>query len=259
MKREFPLITVRQRMVPIQQAMHTTLLKTGFFNTAFAKSAFSNFVMLAAITLAACLSVLPAHADDGHDDDSAHSLPTLLVMGDSLSAAYGIEEEQGWVALLAQRLEGEAEVVNASISGETTAGGAQRFADILRQRQPDIVLLELGGNDGLRGLPPAQMRANLASMIEQSQQADAEVLLLGIDIPPNYGQAYRDAFTGVFHSLADEYALSLVPFLLEDVALNTQLMQSDGIHPTAEAQPIILDNVWPELEPMLEASHQATR
>ncbi len=96
-------------------------------------------------------------------------------------------------------------------------------------------------------------------MIEQSQQADAEVLLLGIDIPPNYGQAYRDAFTGVFHSLADEYALSLVPFLLEDVALNTQLMQNDGIHPTAEAQPIILDNVWPELEPMLEASHQAAR
>lgn len=215
--------------------------------------------MLTAVTLVTCLSVLPLYADDDDTSSDTRALPTLLVMGDSLSAAYGIEEEQGWVALLAERLEGEAQVVNASISGETTSGGAQRFADILRQRQPDIVLLELGGNDGLRGLPPAQMRANLASMIEQSQQADAEVLLLGIDIPPNYGQAYRDAFTGVFHSLADEYALSLVPFLLEDVALNTQLMQSDGIHPTAEAQPIILDNVWPELEPMLEATYQAAQ
>jgi|TARA_R100000049_G_C1945348_1_gene90341 acyl-CoA thioesterase-1 len=179
-------------------------------------------------------------------------------MGDSLSAAYGIEQDQGWVTLLAERLEDDAQVVNASISGETTSGGAQRFADIIGQQQPDIVLLELGGNDGLRGLPPAQMRANLATMIEQSQQADAEVLLLGIDIPPNYGQAYRDAFTSVFHSLADEYDIPLVPFLLEDIALNKQLMQSDGIHPTAEAQPIILDNVWPELEPMLEETYQAS-
>ena len=175
-----------------------------------------------------------------------------------MSAAYGIEQEQGWVTLLAERLDGEAHVVNASISGETTSGGAQRFADIIGQQQPGIVLLELGGNDGLRGLPPAQMRANLATMIEQSQQADAEVLLLGIDIPPNYGQAYRDAFTSVFHSLADEYDIPLVPFLLEDIALNKQLMQSDGIHPTAEAQPIILDNVWPELEPMLEETYQAS-
>ncbi|MGE6581396.1 arylesterase [Vreelandella aquamarina] len=189
---------------------------------------------------------------------SEEHLPTLLVMGDSLSAAYGIEQEQGWVTLLAERLDGEAHVVNASISGETTSGGAQRFADIIGQREPDIVLLELGGNDGLRGLPPAQMRANLATMIEQSQQADAEVLLLGIDIPPNYGQAYRDAFTSVFHSLADEYDIPLVPFLLEDIALNKQLMQSDGIHPTAEAQPIILENVWSELEPMLEETYQAS-
>ncbi|WP_371858624.1 arylesterase [Vreelandella aquamarina] len=189
---------------------------------------------------------------------SEEHLPTLLVMGDSLSAAYGIEQEQGWVTLLAERLDGEAQVVNASISGETTSGGAQRFADIIGQREPDIVLLELGGNDGLRGLPPAQMRTNLATMIEQSQQAGAEVLLLGIDIPPNYGQAYRDAFTSVFHSLADEYDIPLVPFLLEDIALNKQLMQSDGIHPTAEAQPIILENVWPALEPMLEETYQAS-
>lgn len=187
----------------------------------------------------------------GTSSINADQGPTLLVMGDSLSAAYGIEQEEGWVALLEERLEGQATVVNASISGETTSGGAQRFTDIIGQQQPDIVLLELGGNDGLRGLDPNQMRANLAGMIEQSQKVDADVLLLGIDIPPNYGQAYRDAFTGVFHSLADEYDISLVPFLLEDVALNRQLMQSDGIHPTAEAQPIILDNVWPALEPLL--------
>ena len=116
-------------------------------------------------------------------NDSAHS-PSLLVMGDSLSAAYGIEREEGWVNLLADRLEGEVQVINASISGETTSGGLQRFADILGQQQPDIVLIELGGNDGLRGLSPNQMQANLATMIEQSQEADARVLLLGIDIPP---------------------------------------------------------------------------
>ncbi|MGM0831922.1 arylesterase [Halomonas qaidamensis] len=189
---------------------------------------------------------------------NADQRPTLLVMGDSLSAAYGIEQELGWVTLLAERLDGEAQVINASISGETTSGGAQRLASIIGQRQPDIVLLELGGNDGLRGLPPTQMRSNLASMIEQSQQAGADVLLLGIDIPPNYGQAYRDAFTSVFHSLADEYDVPLVPFLLEDIALNEQLMQDDGIHPTAEAQPIILDNVWPALEPLLDSVFQAS-
>ncbi|MDX1715147.1 MAG: arylesterase [Halomonas venusta] len=189
---------------------------------------------------------------------NADQRPTLLVMGDSLSAAYGIEQEMGWVTLLAERLEDEADVINASISGETTSGGAQRLASIIRQQQPDIVLLELGGNDGLRGLPPTQMRSNLASMIEQSQQVGADVLLLGIDIPPNYGQAYRDAFTGVFHSLADEYDVPLVPFLLEDVALNTQLMQDDGIHPTAAAQPRILDNVWPALEPLLNSVFQAS-
>ncbi len=183
---------------------------------------------------------------------SADTRPTLLVMGDSLSAAYGIEQDQGWVRLLEQRLEDEATVVNASISGETTSGGAERFEEILSKREPDIVLLELGGNDGLRGLPPGQMRANLASMIEQSQQIDAQVLLLGIDIPPNYGQAYRDAFTGVYHSLADEYDIPLIPFLLENIALNRELMQSDGIHPTAEAQPLIMDNVWPALEPLLD-------
>ncbi|MBH8581140.1 arylesterase [Halomonas pacifica] len=183
---------------------------------------------------------------------SAASPPRLLVVGDSLSAAYGIEARQGWVALLEQRLDGRVEVINTSISGETSGGGAARLPDLLGQHAPDIVLLELGGNDGLRGLPPGQLETNLRRMIEASRAAEAEVLLLGIDIPPNYGQAYRDAFTGVYRRLADEYDLPLVPFLLEGVALDRELMQADGIHPTAAAQPRILDNVWPVLAPLLE-------
>lgn len=248
MKRKFPvalwILAIQKRVVP---AWLTQILTFQSWQTAV-RGGLSSTLLLVVF-----LGAVPLQASTAEE-----GLPTLLVMGDSLSAAYGIEQEQGWVSLLAERLEGDAQVVNASISGETTSGGAQRFADIIGQRQPDIVLLELGGNDGLRGLPPAQMRANLATMIEQSQQAGAEVLLLGIDIPPNYGQAYRDAFTGVYHSLAQEYELSLVPFLLEDIALNQQLMQSDGIHPTADAQPIILDNVWPALEPLLEQTLQAS-
>ncbi|TLF48315.1 arylesterase [Halomonas urmiana] len=182
----------------------------------------------------------------------AASRPVVLVMGDSLSAAYGIEQRAGWVSLLQARLDGKARVVNASISGETSSGAAARLPDLLRQHRPEIVVLELGGNDGLRGLPPGQMRANLAAMIEASQAAEAEVLLLGIDIPPNYGQAYRDAFTGVFTRLAHAHDLSLVPFLLEGVALEADLMQDDGIHPTAAAQPRILENIWPALAPLLE-------
>lgn len=209
---------------------------------------FASSSIYAGSSNAGSVSAEPVNADAG---------PTLLVMGDSLSAAYGIEREEGWVSLLAERLDDDAQVINASISGETTSGGLQRFTELLGQRQPDIVLLELGGNDGLRGLAPNQMQANLASMIEQSQDAGAQVLLLGIDIPPNYGQAYRDAFTGVFRSLAEEYDVALVPFLLEDIALNKALMQSDGIHPTADAQPIILDNVWPALAPLLETTYQA--
>ncbi|BCB62946.1 arylesterase [Halomonas sp. A020] len=248
MKRKFPvalwILAIQKRVVP---AWLTQILTFQSWQTAV-RGGLSSTLLLVVF-----LGAVPLQASTAEE-----GLPTLLVMGDSLSAAYGIEQEQGWVSLLAERLEGDAQVVNASISGETTSGGAQRFADIIGQRQPDIVLLELGGNDGLRGLPPAQMRANLATIIEQSQQAGAEVLLLGIDIPPNYGQAYRDAFTGVYHSLAQEYELSLVPFLLEDIALNQQLMQSDGIHPTADAQPIILDNVWPALEPMLEETYRAS-
>ncbi|GED21215.1 arylesterase [Halomonas halmophila] len=182
----------------------------------------------------------------------AASGPVVLVMGDSLSAAYGIERDAGWVSLLAERLEGKAEVVNASISGETTAGGKTRLPELLRQHDPDIVLIELGGNDGLRGLSPQQMRTNLAAMIEASQASGAQVALLGIDIPPNYGQAYRDAFRQVFADLAERFGVPLLPFLLEGVALKDALMQEDGIHPTAEAQPRVLDNVWPVLAPLLK-------
>jgi len=176
---------------------------------------------------------------------------TLLVMGDSLSAAYGIERQSGWVNLLSERLGDDVEVINASISGETTAGGATRLPELLGQHDPDIVLLELGGNDGLRGLPPRQMRANLSEMIEASQRAGAQVLLLGIQVPPNYGQAYATAFRDVYHELAEEYDIPLVPFLLDGIALDASLMQDDGIHPTAEAQSMILDNVWPTLKTLL--------
>lgn len=176
---------------------------------------------------------------------------TLLVMGDSLSAAYGIQRDAGWVSLLRERLGDDIDVVNASISGETTSGGASRLPELLGQHGPDIVLVELGGNDGLRGLPPGQMRANLASMIEASQAHGAKVLLLGIEVPPNYGQAYADAFRRTYRELADEYDVPLVPFLLDGVALDRGLMQDDGIHPTAEAQPQLLDNVWPALKSLL--------
>ncbi|WP_416208262.1 arylesterase [Halomonas sp.] len=191
-------------------------------------------------------------------DVQADDRPVLLIMGDSLSAAYGIEQQTGWVSLLQARLDGKARVVNASISGETSSGAAARLPDLLGQHEPDIVVLELGGNDGLRGLPPRQFEANMAEMIEASQAAEAEVLLLGIDIPPNYGRAYRDAFTAVYTRLAEEFALPLVPFLLEGVALEEDLMQSDGIHPTAEAQPMILENVWPTLAPLLERNGAMT-
>ncbi|GAB2801925.1 arylesterase [Halomonas shantousis] len=177
---------------------------------------------------------------------------TLLVMGDSLSAAYGIDRERGWVHQLQERLGDEHEVINASISGETTSGGMARLPELLQRHDPDIVLLELGGNDGLRGLSPHQMKLNLANMIENSQAAGARVLLLGIEMPPNYGSTYVDAFRGVFRQLVDEYDVHLVPFILEGVALTEDMMQEDGIHPNGKAQATILNNVWEKLAPMLD-------
>ncbi|WP_262927427.1 arylesterase [Phytohalomonas tamaricis] len=176
---------------------------------------------------------------------------TVLVLGDSLSAAHGIDRDAGWVHLLQQRLGDEHRVVNASISGDTTSGGLERLPDALEKFNPDVVLLELGGNDGLRGLPPEQMKNNLARMIEMSQDAGARVALLGIMIPPNYGESYANAIRDVYPQLAKQYDIPYVPFILEGVALHDDLMQRDQIHPNAKGQPIMLDNIWPVVTDVL--------
>ncbi len=185
--------------------------------------------------------------------------PVMLVWGDSLSAAYGIPLEQGWVSLLGKRLEDTHTVINGSISGETTAGGLTRLPAALKLHQPDYVLLELGANDGLRGLSIQRMQANLQQMLELSQAAGAKPVLLGIRIPPNYGPVYTEKFEQVFVDLAEKYKLPLLPFLLEGVALDDALMQADGLHPTAEAQPKILEHVWSVLAEVLEAGTLTTR
>lgn len=181
----------------------------------------------------------------------------ILIVGDSISAAFGLEIDQGWTALLEQRLEdqgADAKVINASVSGDTTAGGLARLPRLLEQHQPALVVIELGGNDGLRGMPPANMQQNLSAMVKQSQDAGAEVLLLGMRILPNYGVRYTQAFEQVFADVSEEYDVALMPFVLEGIAgeADQSLMQSDGIHPTAEAQPLLLDNVWPYIESWLQ-------
>jgi len=179
---------------------------------------------------------------------------TIVILGDSLSAAYGMEVSESWPSLLQRRLDEnghEYRVFNSSIAGDTTQGGAARLPRLLEKQNPAIVLIELGGNDGLRGLPIEVTRGNLASMIEQSRAAGAEVIISEIRIPPNYGRSYTEKFTGMFHELAAEYSITLLPFLLEDVALEPGMMLPDGIHPSAKAQPVILDVVWASLEPLL--------
>jgi len=180
----------------------------------------------------------------------------ILVFGDSLSAAYGLEPDEGWVTLLEERLEDDnypVTVANASVSGETTSGGVARLPAALQAHQPDLIILELGGNDGLRGLPVAQMRTNLQEMIELSLGNGAEVLLVGIQIPPNYGPRYTETFYAQYQELAEAYDLALLPFLLEGIADNPDLMQNDGVHPVADAQSMIVDNIWPVLAPLLPA------
>ena len=187
---------------------------------------------------------------------------TILVIGDSLSAAHGIQVQAGWVALLQQRLNAQGyshQVVNASISGDTTANGLARLPQALSKYRPEIVIIELGGNDGLRGLPLAHMQHNIAAMITKARTRGAKVLLVGVFLPPNYGRAYVEKFRAVYRELAAQHDAPLVPFLLEGVATRTDLMQSDGIHPTAQAQPIMVDNVWPYLEPLLSGSHVIRR
>ena len=179
---------------------------------------------------------------------------TLLIVGDSISAGFGLDTRLGWVSLLEQRLSKEGhddKVINASISGDTSAGGLARLPALLAEHKPDVVIVELGGNDGLRGQLPAQLKQNLASMIEASQQAGAKVLLLGMQLPPNYGARYTQAFAAVYAELANEKKVALVPFLLEGVGGKPELMQADRIHPAAGAQGLLLDNVWPVLKPLL--------
>lgn len=180
---------------------------------------------------------------------------TLLVFGDSLSAAYGLKTEEGWVPQLQKRLQDQGygyRVVNASSSGETTAGGRSRIERALETHQPDLVILELGANDGLRGLPVQGAKDNLAAMIRSVQQRKAKLLLVGILMPPNYGQRYADSFAAIYPELSKEFKVPLVPFLLEGVALDQRYMQADGMHPNAAGQPRLLENVWPHLQPLLE-------
>jgi len=180
---------------------------------------------------------------------------TILVVGDSLSAAYGIDKQRGWVSLLQQRLQQQDRsyrVVNASISGDTSRGGLSRLPAALQRESPKLMILALGANDGLRGFAPDQTRENLRQMIRQAHAAGTSVLLLGIKLPANYGSVYGEKFHRVYLDLADETGVGLVPFFLEGVAETRELMQADGVHPGAEAQPRILENVWGGLAPMLD-------
>jgi acyl-CoA thioesterase-1 len=178
---------------------------------------------------------------------------TLLVLGDSLSAGYGMNVKQGWVSLLEERLkENNISIVNASISGETTAGGKSRLPKLLEQHQPRWVLIELGTNDGMRGLSLKPMRENLGQLIQLSQQNKAIPILIGMKLPENYGMTYIEQFYKIYQTLAQQYQITLVPFLLEGIALNPKFFQNDGIHPTAAAQPYLLENVWQSLQPLLQ-------
>jgi acyl-CoA thioesterase-1 len=205
--------------------------------------------------LALLAAVAPAAPASGIDGAAKAGGPVLLVLGDSLSAEYGLPHGTGWVQLLADRLRASGSdyrVVNASISGETTSGGRSRLPSLLQQHRPQVIVLELGANDGLRGLPLNLMKDNLATMIRQAQAAGARVLLVGVRVPPNYGRDYAERFHTTFAALAREHKVALAPFLLDGFADSLDLFQADRIHPTAEAQPRILDNVWPALRPLLE-------
>jgi acyl-CoA thioesterase-1 len=187
--------------------------------------------------------------------------PTVLVFGDSLSAGYGIDVDQSWTALLQSRLQAqgyEHQVVNASISGDTTEGGASRIHSALERFRPSVVILELGGNDGLRGIPTKRMRHNLRLIIESSKSSGAAVVLLGIRIPSNYGARYTEEFENVFRELASELDVPWIEFFMAGIATDEDLMQDDGIHPNANAQPILLDNAWPIIQQALEQANTTT-
>jgi len=205
-------------------------------------------ILLPLMCMLACALASPAAAD------GTAGKPAILVMGDSLSAGFGIPVQEGWVALLQRRLDAQGygyRVVNASVSGETTEGGLARLPRALAVHRPAVVILELGANDGLRGLPLAELRANLERMIRQSKAAGARVLLAGARIPPNYGAAYAEKFHALYAELARSHRVALVPFFLEPVALRDDLFQEDMLHPGVAAQPLLLDHLWPRLVPLL--------
>ncbi len=180
--------------------------------------------------------------------------PVILVVGDSLSAGYGLAPGQGWVALMQQRLKKQGyghRVVNASVSGETSDGGVQRIRRALATHKPGIVILELGANDGLRGLPVSRLRANLELIITRSHAAGAEVLLIAVPVPTNYGKRYTKSFQSTYSDLAKRYNIGVAALLTDDIALNIALFQPDGIHPNSKAQPLLLNNLWPQLVPLL--------
>jgi acyl-CoA thioesterase I len=200
------------------------------------------FVLMLAFFLVSPLSAQPSNDK------------TILVMGDSLSAAYGLPTKQGWVALTSERIKLQQpgwKMVNASISGETSHGGLARLPDAIKRHKPQLVIIELGANDGLRGLPLAQTRGNLLKMIQLAKANKAKVLLIGIQIPPNYGQTYAKGFSTIFSDLSKQEKTALLPFLLEPIAMNRNYFQADQLHPTAEGQLKLRDHVWPTLKPLL--------
>jgi acyl-CoA thioesterase-1 len=218
------------------------MLKTGRAWTTSAERLVITFVWALALLL-----LIPA---------AARAENTVLVLGDSLSAAYGLASGEGWVHLLDERLQARHpgwRVVNASISGETTAGGASRIDGELATHAPQVVVIELGANDGLRGLPLEAARANLTRMVEASQAADARVLVIGMHIPPNYGPEYTQAFHALFGEIAKAHDTAVLPFLLEPIATDREAFLPDNLHPNAQAQPKLLEHVWPALQPMLAA------
>ena len=213
-----------------------------------------NFLIRSGLAALAALLACIAPAASSSVEAKGESGPVMLVVGDSLSAEYGLPRGTGWVQLLADRLRtsgSDYRVVNVSISGETTSGGRSRLPALLTQHQPKIVVLELGANDGLRGLPLNVMSDNLAAMIQQSRAAGAKVLLVGVQVPPNYGRDYAERFAAAYAALARQYKAVLVPFLMEGFAERLEFFQPDRIHPTVEAQPRMLDNVWPALQPLI--------
>jgi len=219
----------------------------------FSLSAFPKSIIrhaLSALLPVLILTLVPLYTISLHADE-----PVILVLGDSLSAGYGIKKEEGWVALLEQKLKTEGyayHLVNASISGETTDGGLARLAALLQEHKPTLLLIELGANDGLRGFPIKIMQQNLNAMIKAGKKNHVQILLIAVQLPLNYGQRYTNLFEKTFASISQEQHIALAPSLLGKVPLNSALMQKDGLHPNASAQPQLLDHVWPFLQPLLK-------